>query len=180
MAVTLSGVATVVSSVQEQSKQISNVIEVIRSISDQTNLLALNTAIEAARAGELGRGFSVIADEVRVLASRTQESTIEIQTIIEGLQTQSSHANDSMQESILMLDTNQTLSKQANDALEGITAAIFQINDMNAQVATAAEEQSQVTQEIDRNVTNMSDLINQNVSGVGQSATASAELSELA
>ncbi|PKG37857.1 methyl-accepting chemotaxis protein [Psychromonas sp. Urea-02u-13] len=180
MAVTLSEAATVVSSVQEQSKQISNVIEVIRSISDQTNLLALNAAIEAARAGELGRGFAVVADEVRVLASRTQESTIEIQTIIEGLQTQSSHANDSMQESILMLDTNQTLSKQANDALEGITAAIFQINDMNAQVATAAEEQSQVTQEIDRNVTNMSDLINQNVSGVSQSATASAELSELA
>ncbi|CAK4073996.1 MULTISPECIES: methyl-accepting chemotaxis protein [Vibrio] len=176
----LNDAAQVVLSLKEQSEQISDVIEVIRGVSEQTNLLALNAAIEAARAGESGRGFAVVADEVRMLAARTQESTGEIQTIIEELQKQSGMANDSMQLSLEMLAKNNELAQQANSALQGITESVTNINDANTQVATAAEQQSQVTQDINRNVVNMSELVNQNVSGICQSASASEELSSLA
>ncbi|MUI54242.1 methyl-accepting chemotaxis protein [Aliivibrio fischeri] len=180
MAVALTDAAVVVNHLKEQSEQINNVIEVIRSVSEQTNLLALNAAIEAARAGESGRGFAVVADEVRLLAARTQSSTQEIQTIIEALQEQSGLANESMQTSLDMLELNKELTAKAGDALIGITESINAINDMNTQVATAAEEQSQVTQDINRNVVNMSELVNQNVTGISQSAIASSELSRLA
>ncbi|WP_122033514.1 methyl-accepting chemotaxis protein [Aliivibrio sp. EL58] len=180
MAIALTDAAVVVNRLKEQSEQINNVVEVIRSVSDQTNLLALNAAIEAARAGESGRGFAVVADEVRLLAARTQSSTQEIQTIIEALQEQSGLANDSMQSSLDMLELNKELTAKAGDALIGITESITAINDMNTQVATAAEEQSQVTQDINRNVVNMSELVNQNVTGISQSASASSELSRLA
>lgn len=115
-----------------------------------------------------------------MLAARTQDSTKEIQAIIEELQTQSGLANESMQTSLDMLARNNELTRQANDALMGITDAVANINDSNTQVATAAEEQSQVTQDINRNVVNMSELVNQNVAGISQSAGASAELSHLA
>lgn len=180
MAIALTDAATVVHRLKEQSEQINNVVEVIRGVSDQTNLLALNAAIEAARAGESGRGFAVVADEVRQLAARTQSSTQEIQTIIEALQEQSGLANNSMQSSLDMLKLNKELTAKAGDALVGITKSITVINDMNTQVATAAEEQSQVTQDINRNVVNMSELVNQNVTGISQSASASNELSRLA
>ena len=180
MAIALTDAAVVVNRLKEQSEQINNVVEVIRGVSDQTNLLALNAAIEAARAGESGRGFAVVADEVRLLAARTQSSTQEIQTIIEALQEQSGLANDSMQSSLDMLELNKELTAKAGDALVGITESITAINDMNTQVATAAEEQSQVTQDINRNVVNMSELVNQNVTGISQSASASSELSRLA
>ncbi|OCH17047.1 methyl-accepting chemotaxis protein [Aliivibrio logei] len=180
MASALTDAAVVVNRLKEQSEQINNVVEVIRGVSDQTNLLALNAAIEAARAGESGRGFAVVADEVRLLAARTQSSTQEIQTIIEALQEQSGLANDSMQSSLDMLELNKELTAKAGDALVGITESINAINDMNTQVATAAEEQSQVTQDINRNVVNMSELVNQNVTGISQSASASSELSRLA
>ncbi|KQB00882.1 chemotaxis protein [Vibrio metoecus] len=180
MGLALNDAAQVVLRLKEQSEQISNVIEVIRGVSDQTNLLALNAAIEAARAGESGRGFAVVADEVRMLAARTQESTKEIQAIIEELQAQSNTANDSMQLSLDMLAQNKALTAKANDALVGITESVSDINDSNAQVATAAEQQSHVTQDINRNVSNMSTLVHQNVTGISQSASASNELSHLA
>ncbi|MUK45837.1 HAMP domain-containing protein [Aliivibrio fischeri] len=176
----LTDAAVVVNRLKEQSEQINNVVEVIRGVSDQTNLLALNAAIEAARAGESGRGFAVVADEVRMLAARTQDSTQEIQTIIESLQEQSNLANASMESSLDKLELNKELTARAGDALLQITNSIASINDMNTQVATAAEEQSQVTQDINRNVVNMSELVNQNVTGISQSASASNELSKLA
>ncbi|ABU73003.1 methyl-accepting chemotaxis protein [Vibrio campbellii] len=180
MSQALNDAAQVVLRLKEQSVQINDVIEVIRGVSEQTNLLALNAAIEAARAGESGRGFAVVADEVRMLAARTQDSTQEISAIIEELQAQSGLANDSMQVSLEMLNRNNELTQQANDALIGITESVANINDSNTQVATAAEEQSQVTQDINRNVVNMSELVNQNVAGISQSASASTELSHLA
>ncbi|WP_325893440.1 methyl-accepting chemotaxis protein [Grimontia sp. NTOU-MAR1] len=180
MAESIENTATVVTTLREQSERISHVVEVIRGISEQTNLLALNAAIEAARAGHSGRGFAVVADEVRMLAARTEASTKEIQEIIEGLQVQASQAGDSMGVCMDVLARTQALSQQANDALNGITQSVAQITDMNTLVATAAEQQSAVTQDINRNITNMSGIITQNVTGISQSASASQELSQLA
>ena len=176
----LENAATVVAQLKSQSEQIGKVIEVIQSISEQTNLLALNAAIEAARAGETGRGFAVVADEVRLLAARTQDSTKEIQVIIEQLQSQSLSANSGVQETLEILGHNQRLSAEVQDLLGGITEAVNQINGANAQVATAAEEQSCVTADICRNITNIHEIVNQNVAGISQSAAASHELSQLA
>ncbi len=180
MNTTLCDAAQIVSQVKDQSEKISQVIEVIQGISEQTNLLALNAAIEAARAGESGRGFAVVADEVRLLAARTQDSTQEIQTIIESLQSQSNLANDGMTSSLNILSQNQSLAQEVNQALEGITQAISRISDMNTQVATSAEQQSQVTKDINANVSNMSQVVSQNVSGISQSSSASHNLSQLA
>ncbi|MCY9821658.1 methyl-accepting chemotaxis protein [Aeromonas media] len=176
----LENAATVVAQLKSQSEQIGKVIEVIQSISEQTNLLALNAAIEAARAGETGRGFAVVADEVRLLAARTQDSTKEIQVIIEQLQSQSLSANSGVQETLEILGHNQRLSAEVQNLLGGITEAVNQINGANAQVATAAEEQSCVTADISRNITNIHEIVNQNVAGISQSAAASHELSQLA
>ncbi|MEZ8775567.1 MULTISPECIES: methyl-accepting chemotaxis protein [unclassified Vibrio] len=180
MAIQLSEAANVVGTLKEHSEKIGNVIEVIQSISEQTNLLALNAAIEAARAGESGRGFAVVADEVRMLAARTQDSTKEIQTIIEGLQVQSGNANESMSSSLSMLEHNQTLSGEVSSALSGIANSVTDITEINTQVAAAAEEQSQVTSDINRNISNIYSLVSQNVTGITQAAAASHELSNLA
>ncbi|MBC3617177.1 methyl-accepting chemotaxis protein [Vibrio metschnikovii] len=180
MSEALNHAASLVQRLKDQSEKINDVVEVIRNVSEQTNLLALNAAIEAARAGETGRGFAVVADEVRMLAGRTESSTKEIGVIIEDLQHQSVLANDSMQTTIEMLAHNSELTLRVSDALVGISESVSDINDSNTQVATAAEQQSQVTQDINRNVVNISELVHQNVTGISQSASASAELSQLA
>ncbi|HGF7184041.1 TPA: methyl-accepting chemotaxis protein [Vibrio cholerae] len=180
MAEQLTEAAQVVNQLKEQSERISNVTEVIRSISEQTNLLALNAAIEAARAGESGRGFAVVADEVRMLAARTQTSTQEIQAIIEELQNQSNTANSSMHSSLSQLEQNQSLAAKVSASLTEINNSISALGQINAQVATASEEQSQVTKDINRNLSNIYELVSQNVTGITQSAAASHELSDLA
>ncbi|PSV21823.1 methyl-accepting chemotaxis protein [Photobacterium leiognathi subsp. mandapamensis] len=180
MAHSLMEAAEVVAQLKVQSAQISQVIDSIQGISEQTNLLALNAAIEAARAGESGRGFAVVADEVRQLAARTQDSTKETQQIIEQLQAQSTSANERMQSAIDTLENNKVVSNQANEALEGITAAISMNSDMNTHVATASEEQLQVTMDISNSIENIHHIIRQNASGLSQCTVASEELSDLA
>ncbi|WP_373877883.1 methyl-accepting chemotaxis protein [Pseudomonas turukhanskensis] len=137
---------------------IDQVLSVIRGISEQTNLLALNAAIEAARAGEMGRGFAVVADEVRTLASRTQASTGEIQQMIQRLKTGAQTAVSSMQAGQSATGDGVQSSQRTGESLGSITSQIERISDMNTQVAAATEEQSSVTEEINRNVQGIADL----------------------
>ncbi|UPQ90197.1 methyl-accepting chemotaxis protein [Vibrio sinaloensis] len=180
MAQQMTHAANVVNNLKDQSEQIGKFIEMIEGISEQTNLLALNAAIEAARAGESGRGFAVVADEVRMLAARTQESTKEIQTIIEDLQHQSGTANDSMASSLTLLEQNQQQAAQVSQALTDISHSISELTSLNAQVAVASEEQGQVTSDVNKNLGNIYELVSQNVTGITQAAAASQELSTLA
>ncbi|MFW7524510.1 methyl-accepting chemotaxis protein [Vibrio ostreicida] len=179
MSESISSAAEVILILKKESENINIVVEVIRNVSEQTNLLALNAAIEAARAGELGRGFAVVADEVRMLAGRTQESTTKIQTIMEDVQHQSNLANERMQISLDLLASSNNHSHQVSEALMGITESVSDINDTNLQVATATEQQSQVTQNINDNIATMSALVHENVEAISQSASASTTLSKL-
>ncbi|MBK5474733.1 methyl-accepting chemotaxis protein [Pseudomonas fluorescens] len=164
---------------QHESQKIGSVLEVIKSVSQQTNLLALNAAIEAARAGEAGRGFAVVADEVRSLAQRTQQSAEEIEGLIGGLHSGTQQVADIMDYSRTLTDNSVTLTRNAGDALTEIARTVAVIQEMNPQIAAAAEEQSAVAEEINRSVLKVRDASEQTATASEQTAAASLELARL-
>ncbi|APV42474.1 methyl-accepting chemotaxis protein [Pseudomonas frederiksbergensis] len=163
-----------------QGRDIGKVLDVIRAIAEQTNLLALNAAIEAARAGEAGRGFAVVADEVRALAHRTAQSTQEIEKMVAGIQNGTGQAVSSMQQSNQRTQSTLEMARAAGVALEQITQSIQLINERNLVIASASEEQAQVSREVDRNLVNIRDLATQSATGANQTSAATHELSRLA
>jgi len=172
--------ANVIQKLEKDTENIGGVLDVIRGISEQTNLLALNAAIEAARAGEQGRGFAVVADEVRTLAGRTQESTKEIQIMIESLQNGAAQAVAAMNEGQSKAKGSVEQAARAGESLREINGAITLIRDMNTQIASAAEEQGSVAEEINRNINTISGIGTQTSQGAQQTATSSHEMSQLA
>lgn len=168
--------ADVIAKLKSESQNIGSVLDVIKGIAEQTNLLALNAAIEAARAGEQGRGFAVVADEVRTLAQRTQESTREIEQMIEALQKGSCHAEEVMSQSRGRAQQTVETASSAGDSLHAITRSVATIKDMNTQIAAAAEEQSSVAEEINKNISNIQSISEETASGSNQTKSACNEL----
>ncbi|MBW3759299.1 methyl-accepting chemotaxis protein [Aeromonas jandaei] len=172
--------AVVIRQLGDDSRNIGMVLEVIRGIAEQTNLLALNAAIEAARAGEQGRGFAVVADEVRTLAKRTQDSTSQINNIIAELQQRAEQAGSTMQQSQDLMNTTVATAREAGESISQISGSVSSISHMNIQIATATEEQGAVSEELNRNVVNISHASEEVASGATQMAQACNELNHLA
>lgn len=179
LALEVSGSAEAMGRLKQESEQIGGVLDVIRSVAEQTNLLALNAAIEAARAGEAGRGFAVVADEVRNLAKRTQDATIEIQTLIQGLQRIADEASRAMGVCRDLTDKTVTGVDETGTAVVDITRRIAEIQQMMQQIATAAEQQSAVAEEISCSVTRVRDVADLSATSAEQSAASSVELARL-
>ncbi|MGE8171252.1 methyl-accepting chemotaxis protein [Pseudomonas putida] len=176
----VTGTSAEIEQLASSANEISQVLDVIGSIAGQTNLLALNAAIEAARAGEAGRGFAVVADEVRALAHRTQQSTAEIEQMIASIQNGTERAVTAMHSSQGRASGTLEIAQGAGQALEVIAEAIASINQRNLVIASASEEQAQVAREVDRNLVNIRDLAMQTSAGANQTSAAAQDLSRLA
>ncbi|MBJ2239888.1 methyl-accepting chemotaxis protein [Pseudomonas sp. MF6768] len=176
----VSGTSVRIQQLAGRVQDISGVLEVIRSIADQTNLLALNAAIEAARAGDAGRGFSVVADEVRALAHRTQASTQEIEQMIGNIRLDTEQAVTAMQGSSDLVRATLSVAQRSGEALEAITQSISQINERNLMIASATEEQALVAREVDRNLVGIRNLSEQVLLGARHTDTAGHELAQMA